>query len=174
MCKRERDIEDCWTVPEQIISTDIEGCFDLKIIPKFNVTASMVEWIEKVELVFHLLGVKQIDHLILLRLTICCVPSSKEEKSDIAWIMEALFTAFTTNSFIAYEKLEAHVISTCWFFKSWQLFSEEYQTVPWHMSLCMDFLTQWRCFCSLPTGWSLFLSKSCWLELGHLWNMKLH
>lgn len=49
-----------------------EPKFDLKLIPEFDGLASglpLVEWIEKLELVCRLCGVKSLEHMIPLRLT---------------------------------------------------------------------------------------------------------
>ena len=47
----------------------MEACFKLKIIPEFDGTCSVVEWVKKVELMCDLLGVKWFDHVVFLQLT---------------------------------------------------------------------------------------------------------
>lgn len=56
----------------------LEGKFDKKIIPEFDGSVSgpsVVKWVEKAELVYKMCSVKQLEQIILLRL------SNREEET---------------------------------------------------------------------------------------------
>ena len=88
--------------------------FNLKILPEFNGTGSIVECLEKLELVRDLSEIKCLDRVIPLCLTRGAFAVyqhlTKDEKSDMARIKEALMTAFAVNKFTAYEQFEACVL----------------------------------------------------------------
>ena len=61
---------DFWeSVFKQAISAIMDQQFNLKIIPEFNGTGPIVEWIEKLELVCDLSGIECLDRVTRLRLT---------------------------------------------------------------------------------------------------------
>ena len=70
--------------------------FDLKLIPKFNGSTSMVDWVESVELTCPLYGVKQVELVIIcLRLTGGALDVyqrlSDNEKADVGLTKAALY-----------------------------------------------------------------------------------
>ena len=72
----------------------MDGRLDLRIIPKFDWSGTVVEWFEKLELVRDLLGVKQLDHVISLFLTrgmlMVYQQLTKDKKLNMAQIKKAL------------------------------------------------------------------------------------
>ena len=72
--------------------------FDLKIIPEFG---TVVEWLEKLEFVFDLSGVKQLACVITLHLTggafMVYQPLIEDKKSNVYQIKEGLITAFAAD-----------------------------------------------------------------------------
>ena len=92
----------------------MDSRFDLKIIPEFDGTGAVVEWIDRVQLVCDLSGVKRLENIIPLRLTggafAVYQQLTKEEKSDAARIKGALLTAFADDKFTAYEKFETRFL----------------------------------------------------------------
>lgn len=83
---------------------------DLKLIPEFDGT-SVLEWVEKVELICHLCGVKYIEKLLLLRLTggafAVHQQLSDKEKEYPARIKAVLYNAFAIDPCTAYEQFAA-------------------------------------------------------------------
>ena len=106
---------------------------------------------------------------------------SKEDKSDAVWIKEVLITVFCQETALQHMSSSRHMcctqvhlsLSTGHICKSWQSFLVEYWTVQWHACLCADLLVQGRGSCTLLTKLMLCPLKSCWLELGWLWKIKL-
>ena len=98
----------------QAILAEIDGWFDHKILPRFDRSGAMVEWLKKLKLVCDLSEVKQLDHVIPLCLTerafVVYQQLTKDVKSDVLWIKEALIIAFVTDRFMAYEQFEVHVL----------------------------------------------------------------
>ena len=88
-----------------------EGKFDLKLIPKFDGSASgpsVVEWMEKAELVCKMCQMKHMELIIPLRLmggAFAVFQQLKEEdKRDFDWIKAALYTAFAADGFMAFDQ----------------------------------------------------------------------
>ena len=88
-----------------------EGKFDLKLIPEFDGSASglsVVEWMEKAELVCKMCQVKHMEFIIPLRLmdgAFTIFQQLKEEdKRDFDWIKAALCTAFAVDGFMAFDQ----------------------------------------------------------------------
>ena len=93
--------------------------FDPKLIPLFDRTdsgQSVVEWLEKAELVCRLSGVKNVE---------CIVPMcfsggmyavyqqlSEEKRADFACIKDVLYTAFALNHMMAYKQFVARHLET--------------------------------------------------------------
>lgn len=88
--------------------------FDLKLIPEFDGSDSVLNWVEKVELHCYLSGVKNIERVIPLRLTggafAVYQQLSAEEKCDYESIKAALYKAFATDPATAWEQFEARTI----------------------------------------------------------------
>ena len=87
-----------------------EGKFDLKLIPEFDSSASgpsVVEWMEKAELVCKMCQVRHMELIIPLRLmgvTFTVFQQLKEEdKRDFDRIKAALYTAFAADGFMAFD-----------------------------------------------------------------------
>ena len=88
--------------------------FDLKLIPEFNGSTPVLDWVEKVELHCLLSGVKSIEHVIPLR------PSdgafavyqqlSAEEKQSYERIKAARYKAFAIDPATAWEQFEARAL----------------------------------------------------------------
>ena len=89
----------------------MDGKFDVRLIPEFDGTASVVEWVEKVELICGLCGVKRIEQVIPIRLAggafAVYQQLSQEERADVTRIKGALYKAFGTDPCLAYEKFTA-------------------------------------------------------------------
>lgn len=84
--------------------------FNLKLILLFNGTRSVIELVEKAGLVCRLCNVKQLKHLIPLRLvvgTFAIYQQLRDERTDADKIKTALYTAFAMDEFAAYEKFTA-------------------------------------------------------------------
>ena len=88
-----------------------EGKFDLKLIPEFDGSASgtsVVEWMEKAELVCKVCQVKHMEFIIPLRLmggAFTVFQQLKEEdKRDFDWIKAALYTAFAADRFMVFDQ----------------------------------------------------------------------
>lgn len=81
--------------------------FDLKLIPEFDGSTSVVDWVERVELTCRLCGVKQIELVIPLRLTGGALDVyqqlSDEDKVDVSLTKAALYRAFAMDPCTAYE-----------------------------------------------------------------------
>lgn len=83
--------------------------FDLKLIPEFDsspMCPSIVKWFEKAELVCRLFTVKEPATVIPLRLTkgAYAVYQHLKNDADLEEIKRALYTAFGTDSFIAWKQ----------------------------------------------------------------------
>ena len=88
--------------------------FDPKLIPLFDGTdpgQSVVEWVEKAELVCRLSGVKNIECVVPMRLSggACAVYQqlSEEKWAEFACIKDVLYTAFALNPVMAYKQFAA-------------------------------------------------------------------
>lgn len=82
--------------------------FDVKIIPEFDgSTQTVTEWFEKAELVCNLRNVKDLANVLPLRLTggafAVYQQLSDSKKKEIKAIKDALYAAFATDKFAAYE-----------------------------------------------------------------------
>jgi len=88
-----------------------EGAAELRLIPEFAGTGSIVEWLEKAELVCSLRSITRPENVIPLRLTggafAVYQQLSPEDKRDYDKIKAALYTAFAADSFVAYEQFVA-------------------------------------------------------------------
>lgn len=71
--------------------------FSCKLIPEFDGSGSMVEWIKKVKLVCDLCGVKR--DVIPLQLTFFGQKINQGGKSNTHQIKDALFMAFAADNF---------------------------------------------------------------------------
>lgn len=82
--------------------------FDLKLIPEFDGSTSVVDWIERVELTCRLCGVKQVELVIPLRLAGGALDVyqqlSENEKSNVEQTKAALYKAFAMDPCTAYER----------------------------------------------------------------------
>ena len=85
--------------------------FDPKVIPLFDGTdpgQSVVEWVEKAELVCRLSGVKNIECMVPMRLSggayAVYQQLSEEKRADFACIKDILYTAFAPNPVTAYKQ----------------------------------------------------------------------
>ena len=88
--------------------------FDRKLIPLFDGTdpgQSVIEWVEKAELVCWLSGVKNIECVVLMRLSggayAVYQQLSEEKRADFACIKDVLYTAFALNPGTAYKQFAA-------------------------------------------------------------------
>ena len=81
---------------------------DLRIIPEFDGSQPVLEWLEKVELTCRLRSVTELENVIPLRLTGGAFnvyqQLSAEEKRDPCRIKDALLTAFAADKFTAYDQ----------------------------------------------------------------------
>ena len=88
--------------------------FDLKLIPEFNGSTLVLDWVEKVELHCLLSGVKSIEHVIPLRLSggafAVYQQLSVEEKQSYERIKAALYRAFAIDPATAWEQFEARAL----------------------------------------------------------------
>ena len=88
--------------------------FDLKLIPEFNGSTPVLDWVEKVELHCLLSGVKSIEHVIPLRLSggafAVYQQLSAEEKQSYERIKAALYRAFAIDPATAWEQFEARAL----------------------------------------------------------------
>jgi len=88
--------------------------FDLKLIPEFNGSTSVVDWVERVELTCRLCGVKQVDLVIPLRLTGGALDVYQQlkddEKADVVLIKAALYKAFAMDPCTAYERFTTRTL----------------------------------------------------------------
>ena len=88
--------------------------FDLKLIPEFNGSTPVLDWVEKVELHCLLSGVKSIEHVIPLRLSggafAVYQQLSVEEKQSYEKIKAALYKAFAIDPATAWEQFEARAL----------------------------------------------------------------
>ena len=88
--------------------------FDLKLIPEFNGSTPVLDWVEKVELHCLLSGIKSIEHVIPLRLSgrafAVYQQLSAEEKQSYVRIKAALYKAFTIDPATAWEQFEARAL----------------------------------------------------------------
>ena len=103
------------TVKQTLITTSYfgimtEGRFDLKLIPEFDGSASgpsVVEWMEKAELVCKMCQGKHMQLIIPLRLmgrAFIVFQQLKEDKRDFDWIKAALYAAFAADGFMAFDQ----------------------------------------------------------------------
>ena len=88
--------------------------FDPKLIPLFDGTdagQSVVEWVEKAELVCRLSGVKHIECVVPMRLSggayAVYQQLSEEKRADFACIKDVLYTAFALSPVTAYKQFAA-------------------------------------------------------------------
>ena len=85
--------------------------FDLKLIPEFNGSTPVLDWVEKVELHCLLSGVKSIEHVIPLHLSggafAVYQQLSAEEKQSYERIKAALYKAFAIDPATAWKQFEA-------------------------------------------------------------------
>ena len=96
------------------IQTQVISCimaFDPKLIPVFDGTdpgQSVVEWVEKAELVCRLRGVKNIECVVPMHLSggayAVYQQLSEEKRADFACIKDILYTAFALNPVTAYKQ----------------------------------------------------------------------
>ena len=99
-------------IPTRAISAIMT--FDPKLIPLFDGTdpgQSVVEWVEKAELVCQLSGVKNIECIVPMCLSggayAVYQQLSEEKRADFACIKDVLYTAFALNPMTAYKQLVA-------------------------------------------------------------------
>lgn len=91
------------------LTSDSSGA-ELRLIPEFDGAGdqSIVEWLEKLELVCDLRGVTKIENVIPLRLSggafAVYQQLSPSDKKDVGALKAALITSFGLDSFSAYEK----------------------------------------------------------------------
>ena len=88
--------------------------FDLKLIPEFDGSTSVLDWVQKVELHCLLSGVKSIEHVITLHLSSGAFAVyqqlSAEEKQNYERIKAALYKAFAIDPATAWEQFEARTL----------------------------------------------------------------
>lgn len=89
-------------------STMAEAKFDLKLIPEFDGSTPVVDWVERVELTCNLCEVKKIHTVIPLRLSGGALSVyqqlSPAEKANLNAVKGALYKAFAMDPCTAYEK----------------------------------------------------------------------
>ena len=102
----------CSCIPTQAFSAVM--AFDSKLIPLYdrtNLGQSVVEWVEKAELVCWLSGVKNIECVVPMRLSggmyAVYQRLSEEKRADFACIKDVLYTAFALNLVMAYKQFAA-------------------------------------------------------------------
>uniref|UniRef100_A0A5S6QT68 CCHC-type domain-containing protein n=1 Tax=Trichuris muris TaxID=70415 RepID=A0A5S6QT68_TRIMR len=82
--------------------------FDLKLIPEFDGSQPVSEWIEKFELVCELCGVTDLASVLPLRLTggafAVYQQLSQDDRKKVEKIKEVLLNAFALDRFIAYKR----------------------------------------------------------------------
>ena len=85
-----------------------EGKFDLKLIPEYNGTMSVVDLLERVDLICKLLGVDKIEQVIPLQLTGGAFnvyqQLSDADKTNVTWVKAALHRAFALDTCEAYKQ----------------------------------------------------------------------
>ena len=88
--------------------------FDPKLIPLFdgtNAGQSVVEWVEKAELLCQLSGVKNIECVVPMHLSggayAVYQQLSEEKRADFACIKDVLYTAFALSPVMAYKQFAA-------------------------------------------------------------------
>ena len=88
--------------------------FDLKLIPEFDGSTPVLDWVEKVELHCLLSGVKSIEHVIPLHLSggafAVYQQLSAEEKQTYERIKAALYKAFAIDPATSWEQFEARTL----------------------------------------------------------------
>ncbi|KRZ59047.1 hypothetical protein T02_3184 [Trichinella nativa] len=88
----------------------VHKSLDLRLIPEFDGSPqqSVVEWLEKVELVCKLRDISDVASVIPLRLTggafAVYLQLNAQERSSIDKVKEALLAAFATDPFVAYDQ----------------------------------------------------------------------
>ena len=88
----------------------MEGQFDIKLIPEYDGSSaqSVVEWLEKLELVCKLRGVKDVASVIPLRLTgfafVVYLQLAEEDRKCTEKVKKALLAAFAVDPYVAYEQ----------------------------------------------------------------------
>ena len=89
---------------------EAEGYFDLKLIPEYDGSGaqSIVEWLEKLELVCKLRGVSDVASVIPLRLTsgafAVYLQLSEADKTSTEKVKGALLAAIAVDPYMAYEQ----------------------------------------------------------------------
>ena len=85
--------------------------FDVRLIPEFSGAATdmpIVEWVENVELVCELCTMKNVEHVLPLRLRGGALAIYRqlnaEQKADAEQIKQALITTYATDAFNAYDQ----------------------------------------------------------------------
>ncbi|KRY46263.1 hypothetical protein T03_13183, partial [Trichinella britovi] len=88
----------------------VDKSLDLRLIPEFDGSPqqSVVEWLEKVELVCKLRDISDVASIIPLRLTggafAVYLQLNAQERSSIDKVKEALLAAFAADPFVAYDQ----------------------------------------------------------------------
>lgn len=89
---------------------------DLRLIPEYDGNSAITEWLDKVELVCKMRGIKCQEEVIPLRLTAGAFTVfqqlSGDEKKEACKIREALTAAFAPDAFIAYEQFVGRTLMT--------------------------------------------------------------
>ena len=85
-----------------------EGKFDLKLVPEYNRTTSVVDWLERVDLICKLLGVDKVEQVIPLWLARGAFDVyqqlSDADKTSVTQVKAALRRAFALDPFEAYKQ----------------------------------------------------------------------
>ena len=83
-----------------------EGEYDLKLVPEYNGTMSVVDWLERVDLICKLLGVDKVEQVIPLQLARGAFDVyqqlSDANKTNVTWVKAALCRAFALDHVEAY------------------------------------------------------------------------
>ena len=85
-----------------------EGKFNLKLIPEYNGITSVVDWLERVDLIYKLSGVAVVEQVISLRLAGGAFDIyqqlSDADKTNVTWVKAALCRAFALDPCTAYKQ----------------------------------------------------------------------
>ena len=100
--------------PQAIFGIMAEGKFDLKLVPEYNGTISVVDWLERVDLICQLSGVDRVEQIIPLRLAGGAFDVyqqlSDADKTNATRVKAALRKAFALDPCEAYKQFSRRTL----------------------------------------------------------------
>ena len=91
-----------------------EGNFNLKLVPEYNGTMSVVDWLERVDLICKLSGVDEVKQVIPLRLAGGIFNIYQQlldaDKTNVTWVKAALCRAFALDPCEAYKQFSRRTL----------------------------------------------------------------